>query len=174
MVEDSTEVSTHTYLRKVMAYYPTDRTDIFNKLVPLAKKHNIRLILPNRRGYAGSTPYTMEELEDVKAGRETFLERTSVEVAKFLVWLCHACELPMASPDRKSGGLALMGWSQGVVTTLSLLAHPEAMPKELYEALTPYLRRFIVHGTYDVISILQQRSNRLLRCSSLRPWHAPS
>ncbi|EPQ57222.1 hypothetical protein GLOTRDRAFT_39020 [Gloeophyllum trabeum ATCC 11539] len=38
-----------------------------------------------------------------------------------------------------------MGWSIGVATVLALLAHPQAMPKEYYSQLDPYLRSIVMY-----------------------------
>jgi hypothetical protein len=68
-------------------------TDTFRKLLPLIPSSNIRLVIVTRRDYdsldeidsPGSTPFSDSDLEDIKAGRDIFLQRLGIELANFLV-----------------------------------------------------------------------------------------
>ncbi|GJJ13428.1 hypothetical protein Clacol_007682 [Clathrus columnatus] len=139
--------------------------DIFHKLLPIAAASHIRLILVNRRGYQGSTPlsdsdtdppeYTVED-DSHNSSRSadrrrldfytTYLQARAGELARFLVKFIETESIPLKieSPGRASGGLALMGWSLGNVTTLSLLAFANTLDPSMMNTLDAYLRKFII------------------------------
>ncbi|KZP26752.1 hypothetical protein FIBSPDRAFT_333820 [Athelia psychrophila] len=117
----------------------------FNKLLPLGAKDNIRLVIVNRREYAGSTPYTDENIADLNAGRAVFMVRLAAEVAHLLIWFLETHDIPKISADGKKGGFAVMGWSAGAATPLSTLAYPEVVGKEAYAKLELYYRRCILY-----------------------------
>jgi hypothetical protein len=100
----------------------------------------------NRRQYAGSTNYTDAEMQELEGGQKTFMESIGRQVANFLLWFAETNKIPQISANRRTGGISLMGWSFGNATTLSILGHPEAMPKDLYQRLEPYFRQLIMYG----------------------------
>ena len=85
----------------------------FRHLLPLARNHNLRVIAVNRRDYVGSTPFSQDEhdaINSTDAQRHTeFLKRRGTEIGEFLTQLVEEKNLPPASGDGRSGGLALMG-----------------------------------------------------------------
>ncbi|KAJ7630237.1 Alpha/Beta hydrolase protein [Roridomyces roridus] len=117
----------------------------FSPLHSLVHQHNIRLILPNRRGYSGSTPFTESEVADMQAGKKEVQERLALETAWFLKYLVENQATPRVSEDRRSGGIVLVGWSLANATTLSILAHPEVVKGEVYDAVEPYLRTVVAY-----------------------------
>lgn len=118
----------------------------FDKLNPIAYASNVRLILVNRRGYAGSSTYTNEELNDLKADRQVCLEGIAAEIARFLAWLIEQEGIPRVSEDGKNGGLSVMGWSMGAAAALAVLGQPNAISKEVYDRLEPSFRQVILYG----------------------------
>ena len=73
--------------------------------------------------------------------------------------LVKTCDIPdtvTMLDGSKHGGLAVLGWSQGSVITLSMLAHAESLSTEVTGILKRYLRTVFVHGiiiisrTYDM------------------------
>jgi len=122
--------------------------DNFHKLLPLGAAHHIRLVILNRRDYAGSTKYTDENLKDLVAGDKSFMERLALEVKHFLLWFVDTHNIPKISADRKSGGFAVMGWSMGNATAFSLIGYPDVVGNESYQRLEPYLRQLILYGVY--------------------------
>lgn len=119
----------------------------FSRLPALASQLKMRTVLVNRREYKGSTPYTDVELDELNQGKKVFLERLAKELVHFLVTFGESNNIPKASADRKSGGIALTGWSMANHLTLSLLGHPDAVSSEMYSRLAPYLRHVIMYGT---------------------------
>lgn len=100
----------------------------------------------NRREYAGSTKYSDEDLKELNAGEKTFMERVGLETARFLLWFAETRQIPKISTDRKTGGLAVMGWSMGVPLSTAVLGYPEVIEEHLYTSLEPYFRRLILYG----------------------------
>lgn len=62
-----------------------------------------------------------------------------------------------------------MGWSMGVVGPLSLLAHPNVVPKESQQKLAQYFRQFILYGILSFPIILRRlflNGGKILRMES--------
>ncbi|KZT19099.1 hypothetical protein NEOLEDRAFT_1033002, partial [Neolentinus lepideus HHB14362 ss-1] len=117
----------------------------FHKLLPLGAKDGVRVVILNRRDYAGSSRYTDAELEDLSAGKQVFMERIAVDVANFLIWFAEEFKVPAISADGRTGGFALMGWSMGNATPCALFAYPKAVTKERYAKLELYVRQLILY-----------------------------
>ncbi|KIY44519.1 hypothetical protein FISHEDRAFT_25621, partial [Fistulina hepatica ATCC 64428] len=118
---------------------------IFYKLFPYCASHNIRLVVVNRKEYPGSSKYTDDEIEDLHACRQVFLQRLGTEVADFLVWFISAHDIPRIGLHQKSGGIAVVGWSMGAATILPLLAYPELVPAGIRAKLSPYIKDYILY-----------------------------
>jgi hypothetical protein len=100
----------------------------------------------NRREYSGSSKYTDAEIDDLVSGRKSFFEQLALEVTHFLLWFIQTYNIPRISHNGKSGGLAIMGWSMGSITTLTVLGQPEVIPKASYRTLEHYLKEMILFG----------------------------
>ncbi|KAJ6458696.1 hypothetical protein DFH09DRAFT_1115381, partial [Mycena vulgaris] len=98
---------------------------IFKKVQALARANNIRFVAINRRPYIGSTPYTEAESVTLCTGSETekahFIDARGIEFATFVETFVQKYDLPPISPDGKSGGVALLGWSAGNLVTAAAL-----------------------------------------------------
>ena len=84
----------------------------------------------------------------------TFLQQRGAELARFLAWFIDNEKIPPRSDEagRASGGISLLGWSLGNVTTLSTLAFSSTLDPELMKKLEPYLRKVIIFGKrHDLI-----------------------
>ena len=109
----------------------------------------MRVIALNRRDYVGSTPFSEVELSmirmnDVKNLR-AFLKDRGREILLFLIWLIEHKGIPRAK-EGGGGGLALLGWSLGNVTTLVMLAFLGEYEEELVRKVQPWLTSFIIYG----------------------------
>jgi hypothetical protein len=125
---------------------------IFEHILPLAAPNNIRLVVINRRGYPGSTPYTADEKDGQRSGRKLFLETMGLQVVQFLNAFLDQNDIPRASSDGNSGGLALLGWSLGTFWALAPLGHSDAIPQSYLTRLEPYLKNCILLGMLSPIS----------------------
>ncbi|KAJ8469392.1 hypothetical protein ONZ45_g16907 [Pleurotus djamor] len=115
----------------------------FDALHDLAHRHGLRLVIINRRHYPGSSPYTPEELTEMADGEKAFA-RLASNIAMFLVTFIEANHIPPVKDNR--GGLAVLGWSIGCVTALSLLGTPKTMlAGNDHSTLLPYLRDVILY-----------------------------
>jgi hypothetical protein len=74
------------------------------------------------------------------------MERLGLQVANFLLWLIQTHNIPPIGGDHRSGGLVVMGWSLGNVTSLALLGQPDGVPIEAYQKLKDYLKKVIIYG----------------------------
>ncbi|EJD04688.1 uncharacterized protein FOMMEDRAFT_27031 [Fomitiporia mediterranea MF3/22] len=138
-----------TYITLVIIHGHTYHAQNFSRLLPIAKDHNLRIIALNRRDYVGSTPFSSAELEalnnsDVEA-QVAFLKARGLEIARFLVWVITEKKIPTASADGKEGGLAVLGWSMGNLTTMAFMRHLNAYPRDLVESIRPYLRALYIY-----------------------------
>ena len=121
-------------------------------MFPLAKQHNLRIIVPNLRDYPGSTPYTQAELA-LLLSKDPSNQRIAVcalgqELATFLRNIVTVENLPPVRTvsGRKENGLALLGWSLGSVWTLSMLGNEESMDDETKKVLRRSMRTLVLHG----------------------------
>ncbi|KAH8111951.1 hypothetical protein DFH11DRAFT_559094 [Phellopilus nigrolimitatus] len=121
---------------------------VFKRLLPLAPLHAIRLVLVNRRDYPGSSPYTDTDLAQINGNdaiaHDNFQRARGIELATFVRCFVELEKVPQASPDGKSGGVSLTGWSSGNFYTLPLLAYADSIPAETREAIAPFLRSLII------------------------------
>ncbi|KAJ7595600.1 Alpha/Beta hydrolase protein [Mycena floridula] len=82
----------------------------FKRLVEPARADNIRLILPNRRSYPGTTPYTSEELESLESGKP---DRAEVLLNQG-IYLALLVDGLIQKHQLHPGKVAVGGWSLGV------------------------------------------------------------
>ncbi|KAF9002892.1 hypothetical protein BDQ17DRAFT_1242627 [Cyathus striatus] len=117
----------------------------FEKLHDVAKDYNLRTVIWNRRDYPGSTPYTDEELEDLKLGHQIFIERLGKLVTQFIYKFINRERIPAMTEDRRKGGIALMGWSMGTATEMSFLLDDKLISSEIYNSLEPYVKDLVLY-----------------------------
>ncbi|TBU24601.1 Alpha/Beta hydrolase protein [Dichomitus squalens] len=149
----------------------------FSRLIPLAHRNNIRLVLLNRRDYPGSTPYTDEERamvakltpnadeEALAQAREKFsifLKDRAREVYDFLEDLVKRDNIPPSQRDLNTGGIVVAGWSLGALWTTSLLAYAPQFPVNDVD-LSQYVRRVIVLDTGNIVMGYPRRSDMYTR-----------
>ncbi|THH03872.1 hypothetical protein EW145_g5939 [Phellinidium pouzarii] len=146
---DSGPIPGDTYTTLVCVHGHSYHAQNFSRLFPLAQKYNLRIFALNRRDYTGSTPYTRAELDTLTGSDEDarlqFLKARGLEIARFLVWVITEKKIPQISADGTSGGLAVLGWSLGNVTTMAFLSYLSTYPQEVIETLGPFLRTFFIY-----------------------------
>ncbi len=114
---------------------------------PLAAKYDARTIIIQRKDYAGSTRFTDQELDDLNSGRQVFLDQLAVVVANLLKCLIEELDIPKVSQHGK-GGIALLGWSFGTSTALTIFKDLNVVLPELHDFLTPYMKNLIFFGQF--------------------------
>ncbi|RPD77401.1 alpha/beta-hydrolase [Lentinus tigrinus ALCF2SS1-7] len=124
----------------------------FRRMIPFAAEHNLRFIIPNLRDYPGSTPYTQQELQELRGPsreqQEKALRARASELAAFLQWLIQIGDIPSAhdsSDGSTTGGIALLSWSAGNCQTMALFAYADQLPKETRKLLDAYLRSYVLY-----------------------------
>ncbi|KIJ29430.1 hypothetical protein M422DRAFT_208887 [Sphaerobolus stellatus SS14] len=153
------------YTTLVILHGYSFNSHMFHRLMPIAKASHIRLILVNRRGYPGSTPFKPEETagfdaplnKDENSAQSppsslvriqhytSFLQQRGVEMARFLVKFIDIEKIPVKAEGRAIGGISLMGWSLGNVISLSMLAYANTYDPVLIKKLEPYLKKIIIY-----------------------------
>ncbi|KAI0332745.1 hypothetical protein GY45DRAFT_1344498 [Cubamyces sp. BRFM 1775] len=133
---------------------------IFSKLLPLADRQGVRVILLNRREYPGSTPYTAEERAllpavtdkpptDEATSRsatemlEEFMQQRARELYECLQTLVADRSIPPVRSGSESGGVVLVGWSLGATWMTALLSHVARFPVGKVN-LRDYMRRIVL------------------------------
>lgn len=120
----------------------------FEKLHSFAPKHNMRTILLQRRDYPGSTKFTDDELDDLKNGRKSFIDRLAIQLGYFCRHLISDLGIPKVNPKDRSGGITIMGWSFGTATAMALFSDPAIIPNELYKNLERYVKDLVLYGEH--------------------------
>ncbi|EJF62060.1 hypothetical protein DICSQDRAFT_169637 [Dichomitus squalens LYAD-421 SS1] len=145
----------------------------FSKVIPLASINNTRLILVNRRGYPGSTPFTDEELatipkltpdanedtlEDAREELGLFMRDRAREVYDLLEDIVRQDNIPPAQPEKNTGGIILAGWSFGALWMNALMAYVSSFPVNDVE-LSKYVRRVVIFDTGNLVMGYPGRSD---------------
>ncbi|KAJ3902415.1 hypothetical protein F5879DRAFT_904335 [Lentinula edodes] len=160
----------------------------FHKVHAHAHAQNLRTVLLHRRDYAGSTSYSATEIEELEQGSVTFWERLSAQVAQFLEIFIERERIPklarkLSSPRETTcsftansvngnGGIAILAWSAGCSTVLSLLGGTQnpLISKELYQLLQQYVGNCILYDpTYLCFGYPLPSDNR-----NYIPWDDPT
>ncbi|KAJ3777395.1 hypothetical protein FB446DRAFT_718010 [Lentinula raphanica] len=132
---DSGPPTTDYYETIILVHGNSFSNAVFKRLLSRSKEHNIRMIALNRRGYAGSTPYTPQELsmfENEQAhsneGKRRFLEDRGVEILRFTDECIQRFDLPSISDHegKQVGGVAILGWSLGIAFTLAAIGNVDS------------------------------------------------
>ncbi|KAJ3821553.1 hypothetical protein F5880DRAFT_1624692 [Lentinula raphanica] len=108
----------------------------FHKVHDYAHRLNLRTVLLHRRDYAGSTPYSRSEIQELENGSVIFWERLSAQLGEFVRMFVEKESVPKRGG---SGGIAILGWSGGCLPIVSFL--------ELYNFLVEYIGDLILYGT---------------------------
>ncbi|KAK7442017.1 hypothetical protein VKT23_016294 [Stygiomarasmius scandens] len=143
--EDSGALDTENYTTFFIIHGHTYHSGIFKRLLPPAQLRLARVILVNRREYAGSTSYNAEELKIFAEGSDQeqldLLLHEGLNLARLLAGLIQSLSLP------KSGGVALVGWSLGCTFMLSMLAAVRSLPQRVRDRLAEFIKTVILWDT---------------------------
>ncbi|KAF9484142.1 alpha/beta-hydrolase [Pholiota conissans] len=129
------------YTTVIMVHGICFHSEVFRRLLPLAKTHGLRIISVARRGYLGSTPYTTDEKNVLYNGtveqQSIFLNSQGALLALFVDAVIQKHSIPEA------GGIAILGWSMGNIFPMAMLAAMHTLPPDSKERLKRYLRSYI-------------------------------
>ncbi|KAG8217138.1 hypothetical protein J3R82DRAFT_5196 [Butyriboletus roseoflavus] len=123
---------------------------VLEKLLPLARAHDLRIVSINRRGYTPSSGFQDNELTGIGSGKkiedtEPFCRAQGVEIATFLVNFATEQGIPLADPDSRTGGIALIAWSLAGIHATALLAYIGEAPEDTQSTLQKYLHTILFH-----------------------------
>ncbi|KIK69419.1 hypothetical protein GYMLUDRAFT_153315 [Collybiopsis luxurians FD-317 M1] len=142
----------------------------FRKLHQHSHAFNLRTVALHRRDYIGSTSLTTSELEEMNRGDRSYWDRLSAQVAQLLKLFIERENIPKltVTGNRRSGGIAIMGWSFGCATVLSLLgsARNPRIPRELYKLLEKYIGDFVLYDPPAVAFGYPLPAD----CKNYNPW----
>ncbi len=130
---------------------------IFRPLLPFAAGHRARLVFVNMRDYPGSSVFSQEELENLCSEDPVVLAVASHalgrDVALCLRHLIVTLGIPPISEaqGKRSGGIALLGWSRGSHPCIAMLASGHQLADETKRLLARYLRTVVLHGEFDAV-----------------------
>ncbi|TBU23391.1 hypothetical protein BD311DRAFT_703965 [Dichomitus squalens] len=131
---------------------------VFGKLIPLAHKYNVRLVLVNRRDYPGAVPYTAEERAhlltisiesqaDPAAAQPkmvAFMKNGGHDLHDLLVSFVATNNIPLSRSENSTGGIVLAGWSLGTCWMTAFLASTESFRRDNVD-LSKYVRRVVFY-----------------------------
>ncbi|KAJ3837749.1 hypothetical protein EV361DRAFT_797953 [Lentinula raphanica] len=133
----------------------------FHKVHDYAHRLNLRTVLLHRRDYAGSTPYSRSEIQELENGSVIFWERLSAQLGEFVRMFVEKESVPKLMGVQKStsnaqmngfrrggsGGIAILGWSGGCLPIVSFLGvvRNRMMSEELYNFLVEYIGDLILY-----------------------------
>jgi hypothetical protein len=121
----------------------------FAKMMFWANQNNVRIVAVNRRDYAPTSPLTSAEmavLSQGDTGAATYLRQRGTELASFLDMFVQGNSIPHAGNDR-TGGIVVLGWSLGCLTTHAMLANLDVIPSATINRLQPYIHTFLMHDS---------------------------
>ena len=126
-------------------------TAVFEKLLPLARTHNLRIVSVYRRGYPPSNGFKEDELKGLGSGKkiedvEPFYRSQGTEIATFLVKFAVEQGIPLRHSNTPTGGIVLIGWSVGGIHVLTVLAYADELPADTRSTLQNYLHTILSHG----------------------------
>lgn len=96
--------------------------------------------------YPGSTLYTAQELDDLRNGKLSIIDKQCLVNAELICYVADTLCVPPISPDRTSGGIALVGWSHGGAVALWTLFNPSIILPSRRSTLEKFLKTIILYG----------------------------
>ncbi|TFK53392.1 hypothetical protein OE88DRAFT_1626342 [Heliocybe sulcata] len=156
--EDSGAPSSAVYTTLVAIHGSSYHSAIFAKLLPLAARHNLRLVLLNRRDYPGSTPVSQDELEKIRSDNlgvnAAVLRELGLQIASFIAWYARTASIPQVQigvSGEPEGGLSVLAWSSGNATTSAAIANLAELEEEQKACLKGRLRTYIIYDSPSYI-----------------------
>lgn len=139
-----------TYLTVVLVHGLLFHGRIWQRLFPHADRNDLRLVCVNHRDYPGSTPFTAAELEIFQGGdtaqQAEQVKALGAQIAAFMERFARIHNIPKMGSvaGKRVGGMALVTWSMGGGTAMSLLGNAESLPKDTTTLLSQYLRTVVL------------------------------
>jgi hypothetical protein len=130
---------------------------VCRKMLPLASKHNFRIISMYRRDYAPTTLLNEAELKllsDGAKGQKQFILERGLEIAHFIEKFIAQNNIPPTQADQRTGGIAVLGWSLGCTFVNALLSNIDYLSPFTVSTLSKYLHTVIYHGEHPYNSTI--------------------
>ncbi|CCM00689.1 uncharacterized protein FIBRA_02728 [Fibroporia radiculosa] len=152
--EDSgAPAASDSYVTLVLIHGGVFHSPIYRPMFKHAADHNLRFVALNLRDYPRTTPLSAAELDALRTGgKETQraeIRARGLEIASFIAWYIEHEGIPSitfsSGGDPVSGGVAVLGWSIGNCTTISMLANADTLPLDVQGLLGRYMRTLIIY-----------------------------
>ncbi|KXN80943.1 hypothetical protein AN958_06573 [Leucoagaricus sp. SymC.cos] len=136
-----------TYTAVIMLHGSGFNSYVFMPLHEFAAQYRLRLFVVQRKGYAGSSAYSDDELEGLRAGDSAFLDQSAILLGHLIAYLITKHDLPEPNAECTEGGVILLAWSMGNAAAIPLFSDAGLFGQELYELLRRYLRKFVLYDS---------------------------
>lgn len=131
---------------------------VYRPMIPFAAERNLRFVLFNLRDYPGSSPYSADDMEDMRGSTPEHqvraLQTRGLEIAEFVRWFVETEDTPpiREATDTQAlvGGVSVLAWSGGTCAPVAMFAHADKLSEATRRLFDVHLRSFILHGTYQV------------------------
>ncbi|KAH9851605.1 alpha/beta-hydrolase [Lenzites betulinus] len=126
---------------------------VYRPMIPFAAQRNLRLVLLNQRDYPGSTPYSVEDVENLCASdneaKARAMQTRGLEIAGFLRWFIHTHKTPAIKEEGEAqslvGGISVVSWSGGNCAAVAMFSHVDKLPQETQKLFNDHLRSFVMY-----------------------------
>ncbi|KAI0366634.1 alpha/beta-hydrolase [Pilatotrama ljubarskyi] len=147
------------YITLVLVHGTCFHSAVYRPMIPFAAEHNLRLVLLNLRDYPGSTPYSAEDVEDLRGpsceAQDRAIRNRGLEIATFIRWFIETEAIPpikeVAGSEALVGGLSLLSWSGGNCAAAAMFAHADKLPEDTRQLFDAYLRSFIMYDPSSTV-----------------------
>ncbi|KAI0357368.1 alpha/beta-hydrolase [Trametes cingulata] len=147
------------YITLVLIHGTCFHSAVYRPMIPFAAEHNLRLVLLNLRDYPGSSPYSAEDVEDLRGpsheAQDRAIRTRGLEIASFIRWFIKTEAIPpikeVPGSEALVGGLSLLSWSGGNCATVAMFAHADKLSEETRKLFDTYLRSFIMYDPSSTI-----------------------
>ncbi|KAK7686233.1 hypothetical protein QCA50_010453 [Cerrena zonata] len=147
-----TEGFTDVYTTVILLHGAYWTSGIFRPLIPHAKKHNLRLVLLNQRGYPGSSPFADKEIaamqsEDLELQRAFTREQGHIygQVISTLIETLDIPSLCTTQDEKLEGGVCFLAWSSGNECLFQLLSALDTLPEQSRITIENHLRSVVIY-----------------------------
>lgn len=133
---------------------------VYRPMMPFAAERNLRFVLLNLRDYPGSSPYSADDMEDMRGSTPQHqmraLQTRGLEIAEFVRWFIETEGTPpireAAGTEALVGGVSVLAWSGGTCAAVATFAHADKLSEATRRLFDVHLRSFILHGMYYVLA----------------------
>ncbi|KAL1950823.1 hypothetical protein VTO73DRAFT_5947 [Trametes versicolor] len=141
------------YITVVLIHGTCFHSAVYRPMIPFAAERNLRFVLLNLRDYPGSSPYSADDMEDMRGSTPQHqmraLQTRGLEIAEFVRWFIETEGTPpirgAAGTEALVGGVSVLAWSGGTCAAVATFAHADKLPEATRRLFDAHLRSFILY-----------------------------